>query len=255
MTENRPLTAALILIGNELLSGRTRDANLAYLGKGLEAVGIRIREVRVVPDEEDAIVEAVNALRGRHDHVFTTGGIGPTHDDITAASVAQAFGVPLHRHPEALRRLQRQYAADDLNAARLRMADVPEGAALIDNPVSQAPGFRMGNVHVLAGVPVIMRAMFDGLAPSLAGGAPVRSRTVAGFTTEGAIAAPLGAVQADHPAVEIGSYPFVRDGRFGVSLVVRGTDTAAVDDAVAAVRAVLSAAGAEPMEESDHAVA
>ena len=243
------VTAAVIIIGNEVLSGRTRDQNLPFLAEALNAVGVRVREARVVADDEDAIADAVNACRARFDYVFTTGGIGPTHDDITAASIAKAFGVALLRDPEAEAKLRRHYRSDEVNAARLKMADVPEGATLIDNPVSAAPGVQMGNVFVLPGVPAIMRAMFDGLRHRLHGGAPMRARTLSAFTTEGRIAAPLGAVQAAHAAVEIGSYPFVRYGRFGVSLVVRGIEEAAVDAAADAVRQLLLADGCEPIED------
>jgi molybdenum cofactor synthesis domain-containing protein len=201
------VTACLIIVGNEILSGRTQDTNLNFLARELGALGIRLREARVVPDEEWAVVEAVNAARARHTYVFTTGGIGPTHDDITAACVAKAFGVPLTRHPEAERRLLAYYPPEKVNEARLKMADTPEGAELIDNPVSVAPGFRIGNVHVLPGVPSIMRAMFEGLRAGLRGGAPVVSRTITVYAPEGEIAGPLAEIQARHPDVEIGSYP------------------------------------------------
>lgn len=224
----RVVTAALVVIGNEILSGRTQDANLAFLGRELNEVGIQLREARVVPDVEADIVEAVNACRARHDHVFTTGGIGPTHDDITAAAVAKALGRPLVRHPEAERRLRAYYPPEKLNEARLKMADTPEGAELIDNPVSVAPGFRVENVHVLPGVPSILQAMFAGLKPRLRGGAPVLSRTVTVFCPEGEIAKPLGEIQARHPKVEIGSYPFMRQDRFGTSLVLRSSDAQAL---------------------------
>jgi molybdenum cofactor synthesis domain-containing protein len=243
------VTAAVIIIGNEVLSGRTRDQNLPFLADALNAIGVRVREARIVADDEDAIVAAVNACRASFDYVFTTGGIGPTHDDITSAAIAKAFGVALVRDPEAEAKLRRHYRPDEVNAARLKMADVPEGALLIDNPVSQAPGVQMENVFVLPGVPAIMRAMFDGLRHRLQGGEPMRARTLAAFTTEGRIAAPLAAVQAAHAGVEIGSYPFVRHGRFGVSLVVRGADPVAVDAAADAVRDLLIAEGCEPVED------
>ena len=229
----------MLIIGNEVLSGRTQDANLAFLAARLSDLGIPVIEARVVPDEEDGIIEALQALQARATYVFTTGGIGPTHDDITAAAIAKAFGVPLVRDPEALRRLREHYAGLDVNEARLKMADVPQGATLIDNPVSTAPGFRIGNVFVLAGVPSIARAMFDALAPSLAGGPPVVSRTVPCSIPEGDFAADLAQVQARHPDVSIGSYPFFRPGRVGVNLVIRGTDPAAVDAAAADVEAMV----------------
>ena len=171
MTEDRIYTACLIVIGNEVLSGRTRDANLQYLGRELNAIGVRLAEARVIPDDTAVIVTTVNDARARFDYVFTTGGIGPTHDDITSAAVAAAFGVPLERNPEAEARLRRHYEDKDLNAARLTMADIPRGADLIDNPVSQAPGFRLENVYVMAGVPRIAQAMFDGIRHTLKGGA------------------------------------------------------------------------------------
>ncbi len=221
-------TAAVIVIGNEILSGRTQDANLAYLATKLGAVGIRVVEARVVPDVEARIVEAVDALRARCTHVFTTGGIGPTHDDITAKAIAVAFGVPFERNAEAERRLRAYYDPKMINAARLSMADMPAGVELIDNPVSVAPGFRLDNVHVLPGVPKILHAMVDGLVPTLAGGRPIASRALTVFRAEGEIATLLAELQARHGAVEIGSYPFLRQGRFGTTVVCRGDDAAAV---------------------------
>ncbi|MBK8210545.1 MAG: competence/damage-inducible protein A [Rhodospirillales bacterium] len=249
MPASRTVTAAVIVIGNEILSGRTHDANLPYLARSLNTVGIRVMEARVIADDEGAIVSAVNACRAAYDHVFTTGGIGPTHDDITSAAVARAFNVALVRDPQAVSLLTHHYAAADLNEARLKMAEVPEGASLIDNPVSAAPGFRIDNVWVLPGVPRILQAMVDGLTAGLKGGDPVLSRTISAFTTESGIASPLADVQQQHGATEIGSYPFVRSGRFGVSLVVRSTDAAALDAAAAAVTAMLRDAGIEPLTE------
>jgi molybdenum cofactor synthesis domain-containing protein len=243
MGEGRAVTAAVIIIGNEILSGRTQDANLAWLAARLGGIGIQVREARVVPDEEAEIVRAVNECRARHDQVFTTGGIGPTHDDITAACVAKALGLPFGRHPEALRRLVAYYPPERLNEARLKMADTPEGAELIDNPVSAAPGFRVENVYVLPGVPRIMQAMVDGLVPKLRGGPPVLSRTIVAFAPEGEIAKPLAEIQGHHPEVEIGSYPFMRFGQFGTSLVFRGTDRQRVDAAVEELLAWAEAAG------------
>ncbi len=251
MTPASPeITACVLIIGNELLSGRTVDQNLPFLASRLNEVGVRVREARIIPDDAGTIIAAVNACRSRFDYVLTTGGIGPTHDDITAAAVAAAFGRPLVRNPEALRRLRQQYSPGDLNDARLKMADVPEGAELIDNPVSRAPGFRIDNVIVLPGVPRILQAMVDGYRHQLRGGVPIRSRTLSAYVTEGAIAAGLAAVQEAHGAVEIGSYPFVRAGRIGVSVVVRSPDPAAVDRTAEAVSAVIRAAGGDVIEDA-----
>lgn len=249
MSVAKPVIACLIVIGNEVLSGRTQDANLQYLAKGLNAVGIRLMEARVIPDVEETIVATLNECRARFDYVFTTGGIGPTHDDITAACVAKAFGVRLVRHPEAEARLLRHYKPEDVNPQRLRMADTPEGAELVDNPVSSAPGFRIGNVIVLAGVPRIMQAMFEGYRHKLTGGAPMLSRTVVSLVPEGKMAAKVAAAQAAHPATEIGSYPFVRDGKLGVSLVVRGTDAVQLAAATEAIKDAIRSEGGEPVEE------
>ncbi len=248
MPEHRPVSAAVLVIGNEILSGRTKDANLPYLALQLNAVGIRLSEARVVADVEEEIVRAVNECRARYTYVFTTGGIGPTHDDITAGAVAKAFGVKLVRDARAVELLRRQYEPGRLNEARLRMAQVPEGATLIDNPVSIAPGFQIGNVFVMAGVPEIMHAMFDGLKHRLAGGRPMLSRTVSGFVAEGTIAKGLGELQSRHPALEIGSYPFFRQGRFGASFVLRGADAAVIEQAAAELRALVRSLGAEPID-------
>ncbi len=242
------VTAALIIIGNEILSGRTQDANLAFLATALNEAGIQLREVRVVPDAEADIVEAVNALRSKFDHVFTTGGIGPTHDDITSASIAKAFDLPYGRHPEAERRLLAYYPPEKVNPARMKMAETPEGAELIDNPVSVAPGFTIGNVHVLPGVPSILQAMWAGLRPRLKGGAVVVSKTITVFCPEGEIAKPLGEIQALHPTVEIGSYPFMRQERFGTSLVLRSVDAAAIEAALAAIMTEADQRGIEVLD-------
>jgi molybdenum cofactor synthesis domain-containing protein len=246
----RAVTAALIIIGNEILSGRTQDANLPYLAKRLNELGVRLSEVRVVPDVTERIVETVNACRSRFDYVFTTGGIGPTHDDITAAALAEAFGVPLTRDPEAVRRLKEHYGEGELNEARLRMALVPEGAELVDNPVSKAPGFVIGNVFVFAGVPRIMQAMFENIKYRLVGGAVVKSRAIAAFLLEGEIAAGLEQLQHRYPDLEIGSYPFLRAGRLGTSIVVRGTDETRIDDAAEELIGLMRHLGGAPAEDS-----
>ncbi len=247
------VTASVIIIGNEILSGRTKDANLAFLGERLGALGVRLMEARVVPDIEDMIVEAVNQLRARYDYVLTTGGIGPTHDDITAECIAKAFGTELEYHPEALRLMAAQYKPGEFNEARKRMARVPVGGELIVNPVSKAPGFRIGNVFVMAGVPAIMRAMFEGFTHLLVGGEPVQSRAVAAHLPEGTIAQGLGELQARFPDLDLGSYPYYRQGKFGTSIVARGTDAAAIDAAIDAVAQLMRTLGAEPIEEAEDA--
>jgi len=251
-TGAKPITAAVVVIGNEVLSGRTQDANVHYLGRRLAERGVRLREVRIVTDDEDAIAAAVNELRARHDHVFTTGGIGPTHDDITARSVAKAFGAGFGRNAEAEAILRRHYKPEDLTEARLKMADMPDppgGVTLLENPVSRAPGFRIGNVYVLPGVPKIMQAMFDQLAATLAGGPPVESVTVTAALPEGTMAAPLADVQARHPGVEIGSYPFFRMGRIGSALVARSADAAGLEAAAADIRAMVRDLGGEILDD------
>ena len=239
-----PDSAAVLVIGNELLSGRTRDANVQTIGSALAAMGIRLREVRIVEDRPEAIMEAVNALRVRHQQVFTTGGIGPTHDDITTDCIAAAFGVEVQHHPDAVRRLTHYYGEAETTEVRLRMARIPLGASLIDNPVSAAPGFTLENVHVLPGVPRILAAMLPYVLATLPGGPPIVSRTVTAWIRESDIANELAAVQANYPTLDLGSYPFMREGRFGTSLVVRGGDEQAVDAAAAAVEAFLRARNA-----------
>ena len=249
--EPRTVTACVVVIGNEILSGRTKDANLAWLAVQLNEVGVRLREARVIPDVEAVIVRTINEVRAAFDYVFTTGGIGPTHDDITAECVAKAFGVPLIQDPEAVRRLRAHYANPaDLNAARLRMANVPEGATLIDNPVSKAPGFRIGNVLVMAGVPAIMQAMFDGIRAELRGGAKMLSRTVSVGLPEGKMAAGLTDLQARYPDLEIGSYPYFRLGHTGAAIVLRGTDAGRLASATYELKAFMRGLGGEPSEDT-----
>jgi molybdenum cofactor synthesis domain-containing protein len=242
------VTAAVLVIGNEILSGRTKDANLNYLATELNAIGVRPLEARVVADVPEAIVNAVNELRGAYDYVFTTGGIGPTHDDITSECVAKAFGAKLIKDPRAVRLLTNHYGEANLTEARLRMAHVPEGATLIDNPVSTAPGFQIGNVFVLAGVPAICRAMFDGLKGRLKTGDKVLSVTISGNIGEGVIAKGLGQLQDRYQALEIGSYPFFRQGKFGASFVLRGTDAAMLRSAAEELRTLIRTLGADPIE-------
>jgi molybdenum cofactor synthesis domain-containing protein len=242
-------TAAVLIIGNEILSGRTQDVNLNHIAKQLAARGIRLAEARVVPDIEDEIVAAVRTLSARYSYLFTTGGIGPTHDDITVDAIAKAFGRPVVVHPEAAARLTQHYGAGKVTDARLRMARVPEGASLVDNLVSAAPGIHIENVFILAGVPAIMRAMIDGIVPTLAGGPIVLARSIACEIAESVLAEPLGAIQAAHPAVDIGSYPWFRSGRFGVSLVSRGTDAAHLDIVTGEIAAMIRTLGGKPVEE------
>jgi len=235
-------TACVMIIGNEILSGKTQDANLQFLGVELAKLGIKLVEARVVRDDPDMIIAALNECRAKYTYVFTTGGIGPTHDDITAECVARAFGVPLTLDADAVECLRRGRA--ELNEARLKMARVPAGATLVDNSVSHAPGFRIGNVFVYAGIPAIMRAMFTASIPALTRGAQILSASVDVYAREGDLAEPLERIALAHPEVEIGSYPFAREGRFGASLVVRGTDAAAVQQVLEeVVRAMVALAG------------
>ncbi len=249
MAPAKPVTACILIIGNEVLSGRTQDVNLKYLGQNLNAIGIRVAEARIIADDEATIISTLNQCRAAHDYVFTTGGIRPTHDDITSASVAKAFGVELVRHPDALALLMRHYRPDDVNEARLKMADVPAGASLTTNPVSSAPGFRMGNVFVMAGVPEIMRAMFDGIKHQLAGGPPIESKSLIARAPEGALALPLGELQKQYPDVDMGSYPFQRLGQPGVSLVLRGTDEGRMGEAMEKLKAIVRGLGIESEDE------
>ena len=241
----RSYTACLIIIGNEILSGRTQDANLEHLARRLNEWGVRLREARVIPDVDQTIVESVNECRAKFDYVFTTGGIGPTHDDITSAAVARAFGRRLVKHPQAMRLLGEYYTNGEFTPARQKMAEVPEDAELIDNSVSIAPGYQVENVFVLAGVPSIMRAMLDTLRNRLVGGAPVLSRSVSGAIAESRVADGLGAIANRYPQLDIGSYPFFRAGRYGTSLVLRGTDSAALDTAAAEVDELVRSFGIE----------
>jgi molybdenum cofactor synthesis domain-containing protein len=218
------ITAALLVIGDEILSGRTKDKNVGIVADHCTQIGIRLKEVRVVADDEDAIISAVNALRRCCTYVFTTGGIGPTHDDITADAVARAFGVKIDVDKRAVAMLRERYADADLTAARLRMARIPEGAELIENPISKAPGFRIGNVIVMAGVPAIMQAMLLAVTPRLKTGPKLLSASVRVNAPEGRIAAPLADCQRAFPDVAMGSYPFFEDGRYRTSLVLRSTD-------------------------------
>lgn len=236
-------TAAMLVIGDEILSGRTRDANMHHLAGRLTEHGIDLKEVRVVSDDAPAIIAAVRELSGRFDHVFTSGGIGPTHDDITADCIAAAFETPIDIRDDARAILQDHYDASglELNAARLRMARVPEGATLIENPISAAPGFILGNVHVMAGVPTIFEAMVAGVLPTLTGGAPVLSQTLRVLIGEGTIATPLGQLAQMYSDLSFGSYPFQADGIYGTHIVVRGSDAARLDEAMQALNKIVEA--------------
>ncbi len=233
-------TAAMLVIGDEILSGRTRDANMYHLAGRLSAHGVDLREVRVVSDDGPAIVAAVNDLRKAWQHVFTSGGIGPTHDDITADCIAKAFGTGIDVREDARAVLAMNYPRGeaDLTPARLRMARIPDGAELIDNPVSRAPGFRLENVYVMAGVPTVFQAMVETVLPMITGGAPLISESVRIDRGESDVAAPLGEIAEAYPDVSIGSYPFQRDGKFGTNIVLRSATREALDAATNAVRAL-----------------
>ena len=240
--------ACLLVIGNEVLSGRTQDLNIRFLATGLGDIGIPVREVRVIPDVADTIISTVNEVRARFDYVFTTGGIGPTHDDITAECIAAAFGVPWEPHPEAWARFEAHYQPGEFNAARQRMATMPRGAELIENSVSFAPGFSIGNVYVMAGVPRIMQSMFQWLAPRLQGGPPIVSRAVhANGLMEGRIAEGLARIQASYPELDLGSYPYYRPTGNGVALVAKGPSAERAEGAIAEVTILIEQLGATPI--------
>jgi molybdenum cofactor synthesis domain-containing protein len=241
MTASSIVTAALMVIGDEILSGRTKDKNIGTVADTCTAVGIDLKEVRVVPDEEVEIVGALNALRGKYDYVFTTGGIGPTHDDITADCVAKAFGVPLDVHPEAVAILKERLAktGGELNEARLRMARIPRGAALVANKVSGAPGFWIGNVITMAGIPSVMQAMMDEVLPKLKTGVKLLSESVRADAKEGDVGTELGAIAKAHPETIIGSYPFISESGPNTNIVVRARDPQKLAAAKAAVERML----------------
>ena len=241
MSQTERVTAAFIIIGNEILSGRTQDANLSFLAQRLGEIGIQVAEARVIPDVEQTIIDTVLELSATVDYVFTSGGIGPTHDDITADAIAKAFGTETSEHPEAVAILERHYAKGEFNQARRKMARVPRGSTLLDNPVSSAPGFKIENVHVLAGVPKIMQAMVDMLLPTLTGGAVVESRTITVLIGESVIATEMGEVQDAFADIDVGSYPYFKPGASGTSIVLRGSNIANLDAALAAITEKLQA--------------
>ena len=253
-TSNERVTAAVLIIGDEILSGRTQDTNLRDIARYLGVHGVDLAEARTVPDVHEEIVAALDALRARYDYVITTGGIGPTHDDITADAVAAAFGVELYEHPDIIAMMSARWGGE-LNAARRRMARVPVGGELVKNPVQGPPGFTIGNVFVLAGVPQIMRGMLEDVGPRLRGGAVTVSRTVrVEGSGEGAIAAPLETVAKAHPAMSLGSYPFFGEGGYGSNLVLRGRDPAELSATVEELIAALRGAGLENVREVDAAL-
>ncbi len=248
----KEVTACMIVIGNEILSGRTQDVNLQHLAIELNELGVRMKEARVIPDIEDVIVDTVNECRVKFDHVFTTGGIGPTHDDITAESIARAFGVEIEYHPEISERIQRREAPPEVMAARMLMARVPKGAVLIDNPTGGPQGFQIDNVFVMAGVPAVMQAMVSSFSKErLGGGHPIRSRSIGALLGESTVANALKEIQDRYPDIDLGSYPFFRPDGFGTNLVMRGTDTRLLDQMKEEVRQMIIDFGADPIEEGD----
>ena len=243
---NQAVTACVIVIGNEILSGRTQDTNLNHIATTLGGWGIQVHHARVIPDDEDIIVNTINEVRTTYDYIFTTGGIGPTHDDITAVCIANAFAVPVIQHPEIAERIRQRPAPDDIMASRLLMARVPEGASLIDNPSGGPQGFAMDNVYVMAGIPRVMQAMLSTLEGKLQSGFVVRSHTIRAYTGESSIADALAQIQDDYPSVDIGSYPFLREERYGTHLVIRGADTDVLTTVADAVMDAVRAIGEEP---------
>jgi molybdenum cofactor synthesis domain-containing protein len=242
----KTVTACVLIIGNEILSGRTQDTNLKHIAEKLNECGIRVTEARVIPDVEDVIVDAIRDASTRFDYVFTTGGIGPTHDDITAESVSRAFDRALIMHPRIAARIRERPAPPDVMAARLRMARIPDGATLIENPTGGPEGFCIENVYVMAGIPRVMQGMLSTVVDKLQGGRPMLSDSVTVFLGESQIAGPLGDIQTAHPEVDLGSYPFTRDGRYGTTLVIRSTDAAAIGQVKAKLIEAIEAAGGEP---------
>ena len=244
---SKTVTGCLLIIGNEILSGRTQDTNLAHLSIALNEIGVRMVHARVIPDVEDIIINTVNECRQTYDHVFTTGGIGPTHDDITADCIAKAFGTELYLHPDIVEIIKQREAPPEVMESRLRMARVPVGSSLVENPTGGPHGFQIENVYVLAGVPMVMQAMASTLTRErLGGGDPVRSRSVGAFLGESTIANDLSDIQDEHPDVDLGSYPFYRQDGYGTNLVMRGTNEAELDEMLSKVEAMIVKLGAEP---------
>lgn len=250
ISEIKTVTAAFVIIGNEILSGRTKDVNLSYLATALVQVGIRLDEVRVIRDDQSTIANTVKTLRSEYDYVFTSGGIGPTHDDITCDSIALSFELDVHHHPEALKRMKAhaKKRGVELNEARLRMARTPLGASLINNPISAAPGFTIENVHVMAGVPSVFQAMVNELLPTLRRGTKIYSRTVISNLGEGTVANGLEKIQSKYPTIDIGSYPFFKNGIYGTSLVLRGAQVNDLDVAAKDIFNLIKEYGGHPTD-------
>jgi len=243
----QPATAAVLIIGNEILSGRTQDVNLKHIAEHMGRWGIRMKEARVIPDIEEDIVDSLNQLRARYTYVFTTGGIGPTHDDITSECIAKAFDRPLVIHPEIAELIQSRPAPPEVMDSRMRMACVPEGATLVANPTGGPPGFCIENVYVMAGIPAVMQAMLGTLEPFLNRGEPVQSRSVTAFLGESQIAAALGELQARFHDIDLGSYPFFKENRYGTTLVMRGIDEARLQAMLEGVKNIIIEAGETPV--------
>lgn len=251
MAEKKIVTACLLIIGDEVLSGRTKDANLQFLGQELNEIGIRMSEARIISDNEEVIVSTINEVRARYNYVFTSGGIGPTHDDITTACVAKAFGVDVRRHPGAIEIFRAQYKPEDMNESRWKMAETPVGADLIQNPVSTPPGFKMENVYVMAGIPRVMQGMFGTFKDSLEGGEKLLSRSIPTHAKEGDMGKPLKELQKAHPDVEIGSYPFFqKNGGTGVRIALRHPEMARIDEVAEEVITLIHALGEEVVEDT-----
>ena len=246
MSNSKRYTAGIVVIGNEILSGRTQDTNTNWIADRLTQHGVSLAEVRVIPDIREKIIKTINAMRAEVDYVFTTGGIGPTHDDITAESIAEAFSAPLEQNEEAYKMLEQHYGSEELTEARLKMALIPKGATLIPNPVSAAPGFILENVHVMAGVPRIMQAMFDNVIVMLRGGEPVLSNTIVCSIPESELAGDLGKLQEKYPSIDIGSYPNFRSGGLSLSVVMRSVDSAVLKQATLELITIIRMHGGEP---------
>lgn len=252
MSTSRLLTAGIIIIGNEILSGRTQDKNISYIALKLNALGVHLKEVRIIPDVEEEIIQVVRHYHKTYDYVFTTGGIGPTHDDITAESISKAFNVPVEFNQDVVDIMKKRYATDDLPEGRLNMARMPVGAKLIHNPVTSVPGFQIENVYVMAGIPEVMQGMLDYALETIIPGKPILSNAVHCYLAEGDLAPGLRAIQEQNQDVEIGSYPFWRMGKWGATSVVRGQDESSIDKAIQQIRELMISLGGEPQDEFEY---